>query len=610
MSYKEKPIIRLYKYDGSQFVMQAMIDDFQECSFEHNIYEAGTFTITINYNIPNSQLFQRGYFVQFGNNPKNFGEIVEISDAIGQEGKGSQLRTITGRDSRYILRRRVIKDMNANGLWEMTDKGEIVLRNLIDSQCGTEAEAKRQLPITNNIPSTAEAIGKEVSVSEQFSNLYEVCKTVAIQSEIGWRLNFNGAGLELEVFAGADRSETVRFDTDYESLANGVFTDTSDSYSNAVYVGGKGQNDERDIYEGESAIGGESPSGLDRFECYDNQSSMTSVEEYETEALAMLTQYGQTITLEGNGLAKCPYVYEEQYFEGDKITVAFSGKSAVVQILSVTEHWAWGAYDLSFSFGKPQNNLSDQMQLILRQIQKSSRKESTVASVRWYDLPDETSMPKEDTTFGTIGFTGNISTGMTFTLYYNSNKTGSKQYNVYIKNLTGTGKLTLTTGVSGASSISLNVGTYCATVYVDEDGNVTTQGTTVTDSVTLNNMQSVSSNAVSKSLSYSTTEQLTGGKWIDGRPIYRRVISGSWTSGQSITVPFSMADNNVREFTKINLFIKAGSGGSYMSGYYQSSNDYLNYYYGNNNFFIRRGSSAPPLNITYYFTIEYTKTTD
>ena len=41
------------------------------------------------------------------------------------------------------------------------------------------------------------------------------------------------------------------------------------------------------------------------------------------------------------------------------------------------------------------------------------------------------------------------------------------------------------------------------------------------DEVTLNNMQSVTSNAVAESLSYSTSEVATGGKWIDGKPIYR-----------------------------------------------------------------------------------------
>ena len=64
MSYKDKPQIKLYKYENSAFVLQAIIDDFEEVSFEHNIYEAGTFTISINYNIPNALKFERGLFVR------------------------------------------------------------------------------------------------------------------------------------------------------------------------------------------------------------------------------------------------------------------------------------------------------------------------------------------------------------------------------------------------------------------------------------------------------------------------------------------------------------------------------------------------------------------
>ena len=48
-------------------------------------------------------------------------------------------------------------------------------------------------------------------------------------------------------------------------------------------------------------------------------------------------------------------------------------------------------------------------------------------------------------------------------------------------------------------------------------------------------MHSVTSNAVAEEIedthSYSTTEQLTGGKWIDGKPIYRKVFNyGNITS--------------------------------------------------------------------------------
>ena len=38
------------------------------------------------------------------------------------------------------------------------------------------------------------------------------------------------------------------------------------------------------------------------------------------------------------------------------------------------------------------------------------------------------------------------------------------------------------------------------------------------------NMHAVTSNAVADSLSYSTEEVKTGGKWIDGKPIYRKVV--------------------------------------------------------------------------------------
>ena len=492
MSYKEKPILKLYKFENNSFVMQAIIDDYQEVSFERNLYEAGTFTITINYNIPNALLFERGQFIQFGNDPYDFGEIYSIQDSIGADGKGSQIRTITGYDARYILKRRVIKNMNSNGLWTMTAKGELCLRNLIKDQCGIGAEAKRQLPINNTIPTSADAIGKTYSVSEQFSNLYEVCKTIATQSEIGWRIKFENGESTLEVYAGTDRSQTVRFDTNYESLADGEFLDSSESFSNAIYVGGKGQSGARDIYEGENGT----PSGFNRFESWDNQSQMTTESEYEAEAVSMLTQYGQTIQMSGNGLAKCPYVYKEQYNVGDWITVAFSGKSAVVQILSVTEHWVWGSYSIQFSFGKPQNNLAEQLQLMLRKIQSASDKTNSTESVKWYTIPTDTAMQPADVTFNTIGLTGSCaSSGSTFTLYLDNEQTGSKNYNVYFKNLSG-GKLTLTTNKSGATNLVMNSGTYCAVIYVDEDGNITLTSSTPVNEVTANNMQSVTSNAV------------------------------------------------------------------------------------------------------------------
>lgn len=497
MSYKDKPQVKLYKFENNAFILDAIIDDFQDISFECNRYRAGQFTITINYNIPNALLFERGLWVQIGDNPYNFGEILNVTDAVGQDGKGSQIRTIAGYDARYIFKRRVIKNLNNESNWVMTAKGEICMRSLILDQCGANAESKRQLPVENIIPSVSDAIGKEYSVAESFSNLYEVLCTIATQSEIGWRVKFSGVSLSLEFYQGEDRRDTVRFDTSFESLAQGQFTDSAESFANSVYVGGKGTGSDRDIYEGENG----SPEGLDRFEAWDNQSGMTTEDEYEAEALSMLTQYSQTLTVSGQGLAKNPYVYGEQYNVGDIITIAFSGKSAAVQILSVTEHWAWGSYNIEFSFGKPQPDLNNQLQLILKQIQKASDKTSTTDSVKWYTIPTDTAMPSADVVYNTIGFVGTCAGGgSTFTLYLDDEKTGAKTYHVYLKQLAG-GSLTLTTGKAGASDLVLNSGTYVAIIYIDENGNVTSQGSTAVNAVQSGNLQPVTSDAVYNAIS-------------------------------------------------------------------------------------------------------------
>lgn len=493
----EKIQLHLYKYEDSQFKQIAIIDNYQEYSFEHNLYKAGQFTVTINFNIPNAKLFERGLFIKFGEDKYCFGEILTISDTVGPDGKGSQLRNIMGLDIRYLLKRRVIKNMNNGGNWVMTDKGEICLRNLINDQCGSNAENKRKLPIINIIPLPANAIGKEYSVSEEFSNLYEVCKTIATQSEFGWRIKFENGELTLECFEGNDLRNSVFFSPDFDSLASGNLSDSNNSYSNAIYVAGKGQNEERDLYEGETVENDITPEGMGRFESFDNQSQMTTEDEYKAEAFSMLAQYGQTLEMTGQGLIKCPYIFKEQYNIGDKITLSFNNKKSVVKILAVTERSVKGTYSLNFNFGKPENTLKDQLQIILKKLQMASNKGSAVDCVKWYTIPTDSEMNKADVTFNTIGFTGNNSNqDFTFILYADDEKTGSKNYMVYIKNLIGTGKLILTTGKEDAQNLSLLGGTYIANIFVDEDGNVKLNSATPTTVIEANNPMPVTSGAV------------------------------------------------------------------------------------------------------------------
>ena len=59
-------------------------------------------------------------------------------------------------------------------------------------------------------------------------------------------------------------------------------------------------------------------------------------------------------------------------------------------------------------------------------------------------------------------------------------------------------------------------------------------------------MNSVTSGAVSKELSYFTTEQATGKKWINGKTIYRKVIDfGALPNNTSKTVAHNITNIDV-----------------------------------------------------------------
>lgn len=492
----EIPLIKLFKYEFDKFNLIAIIDDYQDLSWCRNMYEACEFVISINFNIPNASLFERDLFIQVGENKKNFGIITSITDKIDEGGKGSQIRTIKGHGARYILKRRIIKNLNNNETWQWNGTGESCIRHLIYDQCGLGAEIKRRLPIINDLSS--ESIGKEFQVSEAYSNLYDTIVNIATKSETGWDFQFENNQLTLVCYSGENKSSTVRFSTDLESLAEGEFEDNSESYCNVVYVGGKGNGVEKDIYEVEQAIsegylsvnGGRlslglnscliisssNPGGINRFESWKNNNSLTESEQYETEAKSILAQYSQTINVSGKGLVKSPYEFEVDYDVGDIVEVEFSNKNVVVQIISITESFSKGNYQLEFEFGKPIQTLNKQLGIILNQIQVGQvTKNNAKTDVMWYTIPTDTEMNSSGVQFDTIGFVGEVGDSNKEFKLYLKGETGAKQYHVYIKQLIGTGKLILTTGIPGTSNVELDTGTYVTFIMVDSDGNVIKQ---------------------------------------------------------------------------------------------------------------------------------------
>jgi len=109
---------------------------------------------------------------------------------------------------------------------------------------------------------------------------------------------------------------------------------------------------------------------------------------------------------------------------------------------------------------------------------------------------------------------------------------------------------------------------------------------------------------------YSTTERVVG-TWIDNKPIYRKVFTGSWSSAQGT---INLVDNVAQIVRFEPIFKRANSSYYYTDAYYVSSTDRLQFYFNPSGTMMRLGYSCgsdyPSANGDYTIIFEYTKTTD
>ena len=147
---------------------------------------------------------------------------------------------------------------------------------------------------------------------------------------------------------------------------------------------------------------------------------------------------------------------------------------------------------------------------------------------------------------------------------------------------------------------NLEVGQIIATE--DEGNELSNPGDVVQDG----NMHAVTRNAVADAISYSTNEVKTGGKWIDGKPIYRKVVDFGALAAGSKTVAHGIS--NLGDIIHISGVARSADNTSLPLPYASSvpvilyvNTTYVVVEISNNNY---AGYTRSEI------TIEYTKTTD
>ena len=218
-------------------------------------------------------------------------------------------------------------------------------------------------------------------------------------------------------------------------------------------------------------------------------------------------------------------------------------------------------------------------------------------------------LDSNDTNFDTLGETG----GSKYLQAHEHNVRGTENNTyeaVFISNnatnvMTGSGsgyglKISYAKAISAGSGDSGNLQPYITLNYIIKVKNTTPTMASIVDDYSTSTQDGYSCNYFNDCNAYSTTEINTGKTWIDGKPIYRKVIQAT-----DIDTEFSTGVSNIDKL----WFCNSGS-------YIYWSNDYFyeigraDFYYQKSTNKIKADAASVANNWSCVLTIEYTKTTD
>ena len=140
------------------------------------------------------------------------------------------------------------------------------------------------------------------------------------------------------------------------------------------------------------------------------------------------------------------------------------------------------------------------------------------------------------------------------------------------------------------------------------EDSVDAEGTYISNEYGIAQDKGYSQEYANKNLIYSTSEQDTGKKWIDGKPIYRKVIETNFTTQLEITRTLSsLGLQNIETVIELNSFLQ---GNPIEQDYYANDSDKLRTLIDPTGLIVLVGATYPARPCTVYTIIEYTKTTD
>lgn len=283
--------------------------------------------------------------------------IIETVQLTTDEEEGDYL-TVTGRCLRSILSRRIVWAQS-----KLTGTAENALRRLINDAFIVPSPIERKY----DRMVLAASHGFTDTVNTQYTGtvVQEAVEELCAAYGYGYRVRVNDdKQVEVDFYKGTDRTAgqednpRVIFSEEYDNLTGSEYTKDTTGYKNAALVAGEGEGTARRV----TSVERPDAVGLHRREVYVDARDVSSNdgEINIAEYFALLNDRGRSAlaaacvveSMEGAVDHTTQYIYGEDYFLGDRVTVINKyGIQTDVQVLEVVEVWDENGYTCTPTFG-------------------------------------------------------------------------------------------------------------------------------------------------------------------------------------------------------------------------------------------------------------------
>jgi hypothetical protein len=203
------------------------------------------------------------------------------------EGEAREL-TVAGRsvDGFALTERHVIPPVDDSHDRQASVPAETAIKHYVGGHAGAAAGAARALP--GLVVAADLRRGPTVTTAARFQPLVDVVRELALLSGLGWRTTLDRAANELlfDVLEGTDRSASVFFDFDFETLESWHELISLLNSKTVAYVAGQGEGTARDVVV---RWQGTEPTGFERRELF------VDARDVELGETALLDQRGDAV---------------------------------------------------------------------------------------------------------------------------------------------------------------------------------------------------------------------------------------------------------------------------------------------------------------------------